>query len=162
MTYLERLKISQEYIAKILASLLVCVLCICSNAQARIVDTSKAVIHHSDSGDVSAEEIDRWHKANTYYDKRTKTMKHWSGIGYHYVIRSNGDIEEGRNIKKKGAHAPKRGRNWWVGIVLTGRDTFTDKQISSLKRLLAKLKVQTVERHHEECPGQGIDVESLL
>lgn len=43
--------------------------------------------------DVGAEEIDQWHRE-----------RGWSGIGYHYVIRRNGTLEEGRGLVDAGAH----------------------------------------------------------
>lgn len=119
-------------------------------AYAGEVDTTKAVIHHTASGDVSAATIDQWHKE-----------RGWDGIGYHKVIRRDGTVEEGRSLARKGAHA-KNGRahprNHFVGIVLTGRETFTPKQIQSLKQLLQDLGVTHIENHHEECPGIGIDL----
>ena len=113
------------------------------------MDLTKAVIHHTASHDVSAEEIDRWHK-----------KRGWDGIGYHFVIRANGDIEKGRSIYKKGAHA--RGRNHYIGIALTGYDVFTDEQIKSLKQLLKNWGIKHIEPHHEQCPGKGIDLKKLL
>ena len=49
--------------------------------------TDAIVIHHvgNTNRDVSAAEIDRWHKNNG-----------WAGIGYHFVIRKDGTIERGR------------------------------------------------------------------
>lgn len=58
---------------------------------------SKIIIHCSATPadmDIGAKEIDRWHKA-----------RGWSGIGYHAVIRRNGDIEQGRDDDVIGAHA---------------------------------------------------------
>ena len=82
-----------------------------------------------------------------------------AGIGYHFVIRNNGDIERGRSIKKRGAHA--RGRNNYVGIVLTGYDTFTNAQLKLLVKLLKQLKITHIEPHHEKCPGIGLDLEEI-
>ena len=113
------------------------------------VDTSTAVIHHTVSHDVSAKTIDQWHKE-----------RGWDGIGYHFVIRKDGTVEEGRSLSKQGAHA--KGRNKFVGIVLTGYDEFTNLQIKSLKKLLRQLNTRVVERHHVKCPGEGLDVENLL
>lgn len=116
------------------------------------VDTTKAVIHHTASGDVSAATIDQWHKA-----------RGWDCIGYHYVIRADGTVEAGRPLSKRGAHAanPRPSRNRWVGIALTGNDTFTYRQLKSLMKLLKQLGVRHVERHHEECPGVGLNVEKI-
>lgn len=113
---------------------------------------TKAVIHHSDSGcSTTVEDIDRWHKE-----------KGWDGIGYHIVIACDGQVHAGRNYHIKGAHA-KSGkpysRNLWTGIVLIGRDTFTQAQITSLKRLLHGRGIEVVQRHHEQCPGPGIPEE---
>ena len=43
--------------------------------------------------DFTAIDIDRWHR-----------QRGFDGIGYHYVIRLNGTIENGRPIVKPGAH----------------------------------------------------------
>ena len=110
------------------------------------MDLTKAVIHHSASGDVSAAEIDRWHKE-----------KGWDGIGYHWLIRENGDIEKGRLMTKQGAHA--KGRNHYVGICLTGYDKFTAQQVAALIRLLQTFKIKHIESHHSACPGPGFDME---
>ncbi len=110
------------------------------------------VVHHSASRDVSAEEIDRWHKQRTYIDKNGN-IKHWDGIGYNFVIRKDGEIEEGRSLDRVGAHA--RGRNGsHIGICLTGEDEYTDKQVRALVKLLNllihKFPIEKIEVHHEE------------
>jgi len=112
------------------------------------IDLTKAVIHHTASNDVSAAEIDKWHK-----------QRGWNGIGYHFVIRKNGKIEEGRSIQKIGAHA--KGRNHYIGIALTGYDTFTNEQIISLTKLLEQLEIKHIETHHEKCPGKGLCLEKI-
>ena len=118
-------------------------------SHAQNMDLTKAVIHHTASHDVSAKEIDRWHKE-----------RGWDGIGYHFLIRKNGDIEKGRPLYKQGAHA--KGRNNWIGIALTGYDKFTKEQIASLKALIKKLKIKYIEPHHEKCPGSGINLKEIL
>ena len=136
-------------ISILLIGILLCQGLFVNSASASEVDTAKAVIHHTASGDVSAATIDEWHKA-----------RGWDGIGYHFIIRASGKVEKGRSITKKGAHA--KGRNHWVGIALTGYDTFTMAQIDALKKLLSRLRITKIERHHENCPGPGIDMDSLL
>lgn len=118
-------------------------------AYAQPMDTTKAVIHHTASHDVSAETIDGWHRERGF-----------DGIGYHFVIRADGDIEHGRSITKLGAHA--KGRNDYIGIVLTGHDMFTQSQIASLKKLIKDLGITHIERHHEQCPGKGLNLEEML
>lgn len=112
------------------------------------VDITRAVIHHTASHDVSAKTIDQWHR-----------QRGWDGIGYHFVVRKDGKVESGRDIHKKGAHA--KGRNHYIGIALTGHNEFTAQQLSSLRKLLKRLGVRHVERHHEQCPGGGINIEKL-
>lgn len=69
------------------------------------------VIHCSATApgsDIGAMEIDRMHKA-----------RGWSMIGYHSVIKRNGQIETGRPIEKAGAHV--KGHNAHsIGICLVG------------------------------------------
>jgi len=113
------------------------------------VDTSNAVIHHTASHDVSVNIIRQWHLERGFSD-----------VGYHYVIRANGDIEKGRSLKKQGAHA--KGRNHFIGIALTGYDEFTKEQIKSLKRLLKQLNTKVVQPHHRQCPGKGLNMKGLL
>jgi len=108
----------------------------------------KAVIHHTDSHDVSVKEIDKWHR-----------QRGWDCIGYHFVIRKNGSIEKGRPLWKKGAHA--KGRNEYIGIALTGYNNFTNKQITSLKRLLIKYNIKHIENHHQNCPGKGLNLDKI-
>lgn len=111
------------------------------------LDLTKAVIHHSATPDVSIKVIRRYH------------MEHngWDDVGYHFLIRQDGRIEIGRSLMKKGAHAP--GRNHYIGICLTGEDKFTVAQVKSLITLLNDLGVRHIERHHEECPGPGLDLD---
>lgn len=113
------------------------------------VDTTKAVIHHTASPDWNVEKIRRIH-----VDENG-----WKDIGYHYIIRANGDIETGRPLSQSGAHA--KGRNGYVGIALTGYDKFTKEQIESLLKLLKENRIIHIERHHEECPGEGLNVEQI-
>lgn len=94
--------------------------------------TDMIVLHHTGGADIdaSAQEIDQWHKNNG-----------WAGIGYHYVIRKDGTIEQGRPDWTIGAHA--YGENWHtIGIHLSGDFSEaepTDAQIESTAMLLANL-----------------------
>lgn len=93
--------------------------------------TDLIVIHHTgnpEDDDLSAEEIHESHQ-----------NKGWAGIGYHYVIRKDGTIEQGRPIETIGAHA--YGENWHtIGIHVCGNFELaepTDEQIESLAVLVA-------------------------
>lgn len=67
----------------------------------------------------------------------------WSDVGYHYVIRRNGDIQEGRPVERSGAHARDFNANS-IGISLIGGIdddgksdfNFTSHQMTSLKVLV--------------------------
>lgn len=128
--------------------MIILIVLVASTAFGAEVDTTKAVIHHTASGDVSASTIDRWHKE-----------RGWDGIGYHMLIRADGTVEKGRSLKKQGAHA--LGRNQYIGIALTGHDKFTTRQLDALVVLLKRLGVKYVERHHDFCPGMGLNVEQI-
>lgn len=114
------------------------------------VDNTKAVIHHTASGEwTTMEDIRRWHVKE----------RGWDDIGYHKVIFRDGTVKDGRPLWKRGAHArtgKPYSRNGHVGIALVGYDEFTDLQLNSLKELLTTLGVKSISRHHRECPGPGV------
>ena len=95
-------------------------------------ETNLVVIHHTGNpwdDDLSAEEIHRIHKAPPL---------EWSGIGYHYVVRKNGQIEEGRPEWAIGSHALGFNSNS-IGIHVCGNFELvepTDAQIESTAYLL--------------------------
>lgn len=70
--------------------------------------TNRVVFHHSLSHDVSAFTIEKWH-----------VERGFECIGYHYVIRADGGIELGRDIKMVGAHAFGRNKDS-IGVCITG------------------------------------------
>lgn len=97
--------------------------------------------------DIGVREIREWH-----------LDRGWSDIGYHYVIRRNGNIEEGRPESYVGAHTiGKNDRS--LAICLVGGDTergypnFTRKQFETLiyliNSLLLKYPKATVHGHNE-------------
>jgi N-acetylmuramoyl-L-alanine amidase len=105
--------------------------------------------------DHTAKEIDRWHKAQG-----------WSGIGYHYVIRLDGTVENGRPVEKVGAHV--KGHNAdSIGVVYVGgcdknmkpKDTRTAAQKAALVKLVAVLQKRypntTVHGHNEFDKGKA-------
>ena len=93
-------------------------------------DTDMVVVHHTGNpwdDDLSAEEIHQSHLAQG-----------WSGIGYHYVIRKDGAIEEGRPEWAIGSHAFGE-NNHTVGIHVCGNFELaepTAAQIESLAYLI--------------------------
>ena len=97
--------------------------------------TEMIVIHHAGfpdgDKDSSAEEIHKFHQE----------VNGWAGIGYHYVIRKDGTIEQGRRPKAVGAHAYQHNKNS-VGICVAGNFELVkvpSVQLDSLKLLTAWL-----------------------
>lgn len=107
------------------------------------------ILHVSDSPDdldIGAKEIREWH-----------LQKGWSDIGYHYVIKKNGEIEIGRELEKPGAHV--RGHNVdSIGICWVGRQNITNKAYAALTHLLLNLldkynlSCQNILGHYEINP----------
>ena len=65
----------------------------------------------------------------------------WDGIGYHKVILRSGEIQNGRPEYWIGAHV--KGKNSIsLGVCLIGRNQFTEKQFSSLEKVLKNWKSQ--------------------
>ena len=106
--------------------------------------------------DFTAADIDRWHR-----------QRGFKCIGYHYVIRLDGTVEEGRPVSEIGAHC--KGHNAHsIGICYVGglrsssgsrlipADTRTDAQKLSLLSLLSILKQRyptaTIHGHNEYAP----------
>ena len=84
----------------------------------------------------SAAQIDSWHRERGFH----------LGIGYHYVIRRNGDIEPGRPEWMIGAHCQNHnthsiGMCYEGGLNARGQpaDTRTAEQKATMRRLLEHL-----------------------
>lgn len=114
---------------------------------------NKIIIHCADtpaSMDIGAIEIRSWHvDANG-----------WSDIGYHYVIRRNGVVELGRDIRVAGAHTYKHNHDS-IGICMVGgKDgcNFTRHQWATLERLVNELKAKfpaaSVKGHRDYDSGK--------
>ena len=98
-------------------------------------ETNLVVLHHTGGApgeDPDAEEIDAIHR-----------RLGWTGVGYHFLIRRDGSIEEGRPAFAVGAHAEGANRKS-VGVALGGNfceDDPTAAQLESCAMLLAVLSV---------------------
>ena len=85
----------------------------------------------------SAAQIDSWHRKDN----------HWKlGIGYHYVIRRDGEIEPGRPEWMVGAHCVNHNRHsigvcYEGGLDIRGQpaDTRTAEQKAAMRQLLEQL-----------------------
>lgn len=114
------------------------------------------VIHCSATrpgADIGAKEIRKWHVQDNG----------WRDIGYHFVIRRNGEVETGRPVEQAGAHVS--GHNaYTVGVCLAGgvddrgrpENNYTPEQWASLKELAGSLKQRfpnAVIQGHRDFPG---------
>ena len=72
----------------------------------------------------------------------------WSDVGYHFIIKLDGTIQDGRPLKKIGAHCFRKNRSS-IGICYIGgmnrdmtewEDTRAEKQKESLLLLINDLK----------------------
>ncbi|MEQ8236911.1 MAG: N-acetylmuramoyl-L-alanine amidase [Syntrophomonadaceae bacterium] len=114
--------------------------------------TSRLVVHHSASQDVPAAEIHKWH-----------LQRGFSGIGYHYLIRTNGTVEISRPVSMEGAHAQGFNADS-IGVCMTGNFMQTSpsrEQLSALTELVLELNLHygplQICRHSDlnptDCPG---------
>lgn len=128
--------------------------------------TDLIVIHCSatdDSMDIGRKEIDEWHKA-----------KGWEMIGYHFVIRRSGRIEDGRLQEQTGAHVEGYNSRS-VGVCMVGgveaddknkaRSNFTPAQWATLEALVRRLRADystaKIVGHrelnpHKACPSFNV------
>ena len=125
--------------------------------------TDCIVVHHigmAADDDVAAETVHTWH-----------LNQGWAGIGYHFIIRKDGTIEEGRPLGTVGAHVYGENRHT-VGINLAGNfeiGTPTEEQKASAAQLIASLCTvyqldpvwqSTVKGHRDlnatACPGRSL------
>lgn len=119
------------------------------------------VVHCSaspDYMDIGAKEIKDWHVNGNK----------WSDIGYHYVVRRNGEIERGRPERIPGSHA--RGVNSRsIGICWVGTTNISPEQEKSLIGLINlvrgkyNIEIENVKGHREAvktdktCPNLNMD-----
>lgn len=85
----------------------------------------------------TAKDIDLWH-----------SQRGFDGIGYNYIIRLDGTVEEGRDVNKIPSHVKGYNKES-IGICYIGgidkntlqpKDTRTPAQKEALKKLLIELK----------------------
>lgn len=104
------------------------------------------------SMDIGLREIRQWHKERGFLD-----------VGYHFIIRRDGTIEEGRPVDVVGSHV-KGWNERSVGVCLVGgvdakgqpEANFTPAQMAKLGALLRKLQAQypqaDIKAHHDVAP----------
>ena len=93
------------------------------------------------SMDIGKKEINLWHRQRGFFN-----IPSGLSIGYHFVIRRDGTVEQGRPIDQPGAHA-KGHNSHSIGICLVGgisaegkpEANYTPVQWGSLIELVIKL-----------------------
>lgn len=102
------------------------------------------IIHETDGPeDQTVEEIDNFHK----------NVNHWSGVGYHRLIRNTGQIHTGRPDDVVGAQAAGL-NSWSIGCAYIGQ--FGKKLPGDVQR---KAMVHCVA---VECLRWGIPVKNII
>ena len=116
------------------------------------------------SMDIGYKEIRKWHVENNG----------WDDVGYHFIIRRNGQLEKARPEGYSGAHAPSHnGRS--IGICLVGgmaedgsaENNFTLEQFLTLKDLVNMIMDKysditeilghcDVQENKPNCPGFNV------
>lgn len=114
----------------------------------------------------TAADIDRWHRE-----------RGWAGIGYHFVVRLDGTVEQGRPLDRIGAHVSGRNETT-IGVCYIGgvdakgapKDTRTPAQKLALLALCRDLlkqfpAIRTISGHNQyaakACPSFDVRKDPL-
>lgn len=130
------------------------------NSLSKRKSTDKLILHHAAAASCSVQDIHSWHLANG-----------WSGIGYHFFIRKNGEVWQGRQIDTVGAHAAGSNSRS-VGICFEGNfenEIMSDFQLSSGIELVSYIKSKysglQILKHSDvnatACPGKSFPFKSF-
>ena len=122
--------------------------------------TDYIILHHAAS-EGSAEDIHAFHR----------DVKGWAGIAYHYYIRRDGSVYQGREENWNGGHTEGYNSRS-IGVCFEGNfetERMTDAQILAGRELLAALKgrypdaltVRHGELNRTACPGKNFPFAAL-
>lgn len=123
-------------------------------------DTKYIIVHHR-AGNGDAQSIHRMHLANG-----------WSGIGYHFYVRKNGEVYRGRPLHSIGAHCTGRNSNS-VGICFEGNyqtEIMPETQLRAGYELILYLKGiypnAEIKKHSDlnstSCPGKNFPFNEII
>lgn len=123
--------------------------------------TTELILHHAEASSASVETINEWHLKNG-----------WTGIGYHYYIRKNGNIYRGRPEWAIGAHASGH-NSVSIGVCCEGAyntETMPSAQYRSLLLLISDIMNRynglTILRHKDtsstDCPGKNFPFQQAV
>ena len=114
-------------------------------------------------GEANIDRVRRWH-----------LDRGWKDVGYHWLIRRNGSLEQGRAEDEEGAHAVKYNSRS-VGIAFEGHgdhEMWTLPQVLTAVKLCDRISIQygipphNILGHRETgapktCPGKKIDMDAF-
>ena len=127
---------------------------------AKRTTTDMIVLHHADAKSCTAPQIHHWH-----------LQRGWSGIGYHFLVRKDGQIYRGRPEGVVGAHAANYNSKS-IGVCFEGdftTQTMPKAQLEAGKELVAylkdKYKITNVKGHRDlmatSCPGKNFPFDEI-
>ncbi|MGL4741023.1 MAG: peptidoglycan recognition protein family protein [Sarcina sp.] len=119
------------------------------------------ILHHSAIAEMTIDEVHEKHLDNG-----------WAGIGYHYFIRKDGSIYEGRKEDVIGAHVKENNIDT-LGICLEGNfeknmptEIQYEKTLNLLRYLTKKYNIDKIEGHREYnetlCPGDNLKISEII
>ena len=122
--------------------------------------TEMIVLHHAAAKNCTAQDIHNWH-----------LNRGWSGIGYNFFIRKDGQIYRGRPENVVGAHATNYNSKS-IGICFEGDytvESMPKAQLEAGKELVAylkdKYKITKVKGHRDlmatSCPGKNFPFDEI-
>ncbi len=126
----------------------------------RRTKTEMIVLHHAAAKSCTPQQVHQWHLNNG-----------WSGIGYHFFVRKDGQIYRGRPENVIGAHATGYNSKS-IGICFEGdytRDNMPKAQLEAGQELVAYLKnkygITKVKGHRDlmatSCPGKNFPFDKI-
>lgn len=124
------------------------------------VKTEMIVLHHAAAKSCTPQEVHNWHLG-----------RGWSGIGYNFFVRKDGQIYRGRPENVVGAHATNYNSKS-IGICFEGdytKETMPKAQLKAGKELVAylkdKYKITKVKGHRDlmatSCPGKNFPFDEI-
>ena len=116
-----------------------------SMKQRKLEDINEIILHCSANGPnspIGAYEIRKYHMLPVAQGGRG-----WEDIGYHFVIKQDGTVEQGRKLEFQGAHCTGHNK-LSIGVCLVGgvdvhgqpQDNFTFLQFEALAMMLRELR----------------------
>lgn len=129
-----------------------------TNTKSSRSKTTAIVLHHAAAKSCTVQDVHRWHLNNG-----------WAGIGYHFFVRKDGSVYQGRPIDWVGAHAGSSNNynNISIGICFEGdytsEKTMPTAQLKAGKELVTYCKskystIKEVKKHGDctatSCPGK--------